>query len=67
VIAAILSTTACVRCKSHGCMFANGDTHCACVLQNVESLRGIPAIGVQGRVDLVCPPVTAYRLHKVLY
>jgi hypothetical protein len=36
-------------------------------LQNVHSLRGIPAIGIQGRVDLVCPPVTAYRLHKVLH
>jgi hypothetical protein len=47
-------------------MVANGETCYACVLQNVESLRGVPAIGIQGRVDLVCPPVTAYRLHKVL-
>lgn len=48
-------------------MDANRETCCAFVLQNVESLWGIPAIGIQGRMDLVCPPVTAYRLHKVLH
>ncbi len=31
----------------------------------MERLRGIPAIGIQGRLDLVCPAVTAYKLHKV--
>ena len=35
------------------------------VLQDVERLRGIPAIGIQGRLDLVCPPATAYKLHQV--
>jgi len=33
------------------------------VPQNIDCLRGIPAIGVQGRVDLVCPPATAFELH----
>ncbi len=32
-------------------------------MQNIDRVRGIPAIGVQGRMDLVCPPGTAFDLH----
>jgi proline iminopeptidase len=33
------------------------------LLENVERLRGIPAVMVQGRYDAVCPIVTADALH----
>lgn len=33
------------------------------VLQNIDRIRGIPAIAVQGRNDMVCPVTTAYDLH----
>lgn len=46
--------------------YASGITDFELVmLQNVDRLRGIPAIAIQGCIDLVCPPVTAFRLHKV--
>ena len=34
------------------------------LLDNVHRLRGIPAVIVQGRYDMVCPPVTADDLHR---
>jgi proline iminopeptidase len=34
------------------------------LLDNVYRLHGIPAIIVQGRYDMVCPPVTADDLHR---
>jgi proline iminopeptidase len=34
------------------------------LIQNVGKIRNIPAVIVQGRYDLICPPETAYRLHK---
>ena len=34
------------------------------LLGNVHRLRRIPAILVQGRRDLVCPPITAYTLAR---
>jgi len=33
------------------------------ILENIDCLRGIPAIGIQGRMDLVCPPGTAFDVH----
>jgi proline iminopeptidase len=33
------------------------------LLTQVEQLRHIPAVIVQGRYDMVCPPVSAYELH----
>jgi len=34
------------------------------LLDNVHRLRAIPAVIVQGRYDMVCPPVTADDLHR---
>ncbi|KAL6708913.1 hypothetical protein ACN47E_002320 [Coniothyrium glycines] len=32
--------------------------------ENVDKIRHIPAVIVQGRYDVVCPPITAWELHK---
>lgn len=47
--------------------FVNGgwlesDDH---IFKRVEKIRHIPAAIVQGRYDMVCPPQTAWELHKV--
>lgn len=34
------------------------------LLDQVRHFRHIPAIIVQGRYDMVCPPLTAYELHQ---
>lgn len=34
------------------------------LLKNVSKIRGIPGVIVQGRYDIVCPPVSAYELSK---
>ncbi|MEM7159736.1 MAG: prolyl aminopeptidase [Myxococcota bacterium] len=34
------------------------------LLDNMESLAGIPAVIVHGRYDVICPPRNAWRLHK---
>jgi proline iminopeptidase len=34
------------------------------LLKNVERIRNIPAVIVQGRYDVVCPMQTAWALHK---
>ena len=34
------------------------------LLQNVQRIRQIPAVIVQGRYDMVCPPVTSDELHR---
>jgi proline iminopeptidase len=34
------------------------------LLRNVGLLHGIPAVIVQGRYDVICPPATAWRLHQ---
>lgn len=36
------------------------------LLQNVNKLKDIPIILVNGRYDVICPPITAYRLHQKL-
>jgi proline iminopeptidase len=33
------------------------------LIGNVERIRHLPAVIVQGRYDMVCPPATAFRLH----
>ncbi len=35
------------------------------LLENIDSIRNIPAVIVQGRYDVVCPVTTAWELHKV--
>lgn len=34
------------------------------ILKNIDSIRHIPTILIQGRYDLVCPPTTAWELHQ---
>lgn len=34
------------------------------LLDNVDKIRHIPTVIVQGRYDIVCPPQTAWELHK---
>ncbi|MDD8027232.1 MAG: prolyl aminopeptidase, partial [Acidobacteriota bacterium] len=36
------------------------------LLRDAAKIKDIPAVFVNGRYDMICPPVTAYRLHKVL-
>lgn len=35
------------------------------LLRNVERIRSIPAVIVQGRYDIVCPMISAWELHQV--
>ena len=34
------------------------------ILENIDRLRGVPGHIVQGAYDLICPPVSAWALHK---
>jgi proline iminopeptidase len=34
------------------------------LIRNAGKLHGIPGTIVQGRYDVVCPPITAWALHK---
>jgi len=34
------------------------------LMNNVGRIAHLPAVIVQGRYDVICPPVTAWRLHK---
>lgn len=34
------------------------------IVRNVDKIRHIPALIVQGRYDMVCPMETAYKLHR---
>ncbi|MCP5146057.1 MAG: prolyl aminopeptidase [Gammaproteobacteria bacterium] len=34
------------------------------LLKNIDRIRHLPAVIVQGRYDVVCPMVTAWRLHR---
>lgn len=33
------------------------------LIRNIDRIRHLPALIVQGRYDVVCPPLTAFRLH----
>ena len=44
----------------HGGFFEHDDQ----LLRNVERIRGIPAVIVQGRYDVVCPMRSAWDLHR---
>ncbi len=43
------------------CFLAEGQ-----LLKNAGRIAAIPAVIVNGRYDVICPPYTAYRLHKKL-
>ena len=34
------------------------------LLNNIDVMQHIPGVIVQGRYDMICPPVSAYKLHK---
>ena len=34
------------------------------LLENIDIIRNIPTVIIQGRYDVVCPPTTAYELHS---
>ncbi len=36
------------------------------LFKNAHKLKDIPLVMVNGRYDVICPPITAYRLHKKL-
>jgi proline iminopeptidase len=36
------------------------------LLKNADKLKDIPTTIVNGRYDVICPPITAYKLHKKL-
>jgi proline iminopeptidase len=46
---------------THNCFLEEGQ-----LLQNAERLGGVRVVMVNGRYDVVCPPVTAYRLQRAL-
>jgi proline iminopeptidase len=45
----------------HQCFVGNRD-----LLNEVKSLSKIPTTIIQGRYDMVCPPVTAWELHQAM-
>ena len=34
------------------------------LIRNVDRIRHLPAVIIQGRYDVVCPPLSAWRLHR---
>jgi proline iminopeptidase len=34
------------------------------LIKNIHKIRHLPAVIIQGRYDVICPPVSAYRLHQ---
>ena len=34
------------------------------LLNNIDKISNIPGIIIQGRYDIICPPVNAFKLHK---
>ena len=59
-----LAALAMARIECHYFMndgFFNDDNQ---ILNNIDRIRHIPCVIVQGRYDVVCPPRTAWDLHK---
>jgi proline iminopeptidase len=56
-------TNALLECfySSNGCFLEEGQ-----LMKNINKIQHIPTIIVNGRYDMVCPPITAYKLHKRL-
>jgi pimeloyl-ACP methyl ester carboxylesterase len=46
---------------TNGCFLEEGQ-----LFKDAEKISHIPTIIINGRYDVICPPVTAYRLHKLL-
>lgn len=45
---------------SHGCFLAQDGQ----LLDEMWRMAGVPGVIVQGQYDMICPPVTAWRLHR---
>ena len=43
----------------NGCFLEEGQ-----LMRDIERIQNIPTLIVNGRYDMICPPYTAYRLHK---
>lgn len=46
---------------SHKCFLKEGQ-----LLDNTDKIAHIPTVIVNGRYDVICPPITAYKLHNRL-
>jgi proline iminopeptidase len=46
---------------ANGCFLEEGQ-----LIENAYKISGIPVFMVNGRYDVICPPITAFRLHKLL-
>ena len=46
---------------AHNCFLTEGQ-----LLRNAARLTGIPTVIVQGRYDVLCPPIIAWKLHQAL-
>jgi proline iminopeptidase len=46
---------------ANGCFFEEGQ-----LLENADLIKNIPTVIVNGRYDMICPPLNAYRLHQRL-
>lgn len=46
---------------ANGCFLEEGQ-----LLKNADKIAHIPTFMVNGRYDMICPPKSAYRLHKLL-
>jgi proline iminopeptidase len=46
---------------ANNCFLREGE-----LLNNADKLVNIPVIIINGRYDMICPPITAYKLHKKL-
>jgi len=46
---------------ANGCFFEEGQ-----LLRNVQKIKDIPIVLINGRYDMICPPINAYKLHKRL-
>ena len=46
---------------TNGCFLEEGQ-----LSRDAHKIRDIPLIMVNGRYDMICPPITAYRLHRKL-
>jgi proline iminopeptidase len=46
---------------ANNCFLEDGE-----LLNNTDRLKDIPTVIVNGRYDVICPPITAYKLHKKL-
>jgi len=46
---------------ANGCFFEEGQ-----LLNNAGRIKDIPTVLVNGRYDMICPPISAYKLHQML-